>query len=193
MVKAENTIVGIFGMKGGGKTLVMTLFLILEWEMMKRPSVFTNYEVYPIHSQYLTGEDMAELNRKLSNSIIGIDELHEYADCRKSHSLQNRRVSSFFLQSRHSNSNIYYTTQFKDQIDKRIRRITDVDVVVENMYIDSDDDGDVDMFHFVITDHRKQSVMHRTIYAKPLFDTYDSVERINPFVWDKKKDEELLV
>ena len=193
MGKAENTITGIYGMKGGGKTLIMTLFLIMEWEMMMRPSVFTNYEIYVVDSEYLKGHDMAELNMKLANSIIGIDELHGYADSRKSGSLQNRRVASFFLQSRHTNSNIYYTTQFKDQVDKRIRRITDIDVVVENMYVDSDGDGNDDLFHFVVTDHRRNTSIHKTICASPLFDTYDSTERINPFEWNKKDEKGLLV
>lgn len=189
MVKAENIITGIYGWKGGGKTLIMTLLILMEWNMKLRPMVYSNYKLgFPF--EYLRGEDMATLAEKLSNSIIAIDELHEYADCRNSHSLQNRRVATFFLQSRHTNSNIYYTTQYKDQVDKRIRRITDVDIVCENLYIDSDGDGDDDRFQFVLSDHRTDMVTRREIYAKPIFDLYDSTERINPFVWKKSKGEE---
>jgi hypothetical protein len=189
MVKAENIITGIYGWKGAGKTLIMTLLILMEWNMKLRPKVYSNYQL-DFDFEYLCGEDMATLAMKLSNSIIAIDELHEYADCRNSHSLQNRRVATFFLQSRHTNSNLYYTTQYKDQVDKRIRRITDVDIVCENLYWDSDGDGDDDMFRFVLSDHRTGHVTTRTIYAQPIFNLYDSTERINPFVWKKKKGEE---
>ena len=166
----------------------------MEFEQNMRPKVYANYEIKdPIDNfEYLRGDDMASLSEKLSDSIIAIDELHEYADSRNSSSLQNRRVCTFFLQSRHTNSNIYWTSQFKDQVDKRIRRITDVDIVVENLLMDSDGDGDDDLFHFVLTDHRRQLVVERTIYAQPIFDIYDSTERINPFEW-KGKDDDLLV
>lgn len=192
MAKAENIITGIYGFKGAGKTLIMTLLVLMEWNMKLRPKTYSNYEL-AWDFEYLKGEDMATLAQKLSNSIIAIDELHEYADCRNSHSLQNRRVATFFLQSRHTNSNIYWTSQYKDQVDKRIRRITDIDIVAENLYIDSDGDGDDDMFRFVLRDHRNDYITSRTIYAQPIFDLYDSTERINPFVWNKKKKEELLV
>lgn len=189
MSKAENTITGLYGFKGAGKTLVMTLFIMLEWEMKMRPKVYSNYKLgFPFN--YLKGNDMASLSSKLSNSIIAIDELHEYADSRNSGSLQNRRVATFFLQSRHTNSNIYWTSQYKDQVDKRIRRITDIDVVCENLYTDTDQDGDDDLFRFVLTDRRTLSVHTRTIYAQPLFDMYDSTERINPFSWKKKAGED---
>jgi len=167
----------------------MTLLVLMEWNMKMRPSIYSNYELeFPF--EYLQGNDMANLAEKLSDSIIAIDELHEYADCRNSQSLQNRRVSTFFLQSRHTNSNIYWTSQFKDQVDKRIRRITDVDVVAENLMIDSDGDGDDDLFRFVLHDHRTENIIRKTIYAKPIFDLYDSTERINPFVWKGSKNEE---
>ncbi len=186
MVKAENVITGIYGWKGAGKTLVMTLLVLMEFEYNMRPKIFSNYELdFPF--EYLRGDDMASLASHLSNSIVAIDELHEYADCRNSHSLQNRRVSTFFLQSRHTNSNIYYTTQYKDQVDKRIRRITDVDVIAENLHIDSDGDGDDDMFRFVLNDHRTNTIVSKNIYATPIFSMYDSTERINPFVWKSKK------
>lgn len=57
---------------------------------------------------------MIDLTDKLKDSAIFIDELHEYCDSRNSGSLQNKRVADFFLQSRHTASNVYYTSQFKD-------------------------------------------------------------------------------
>lgn len=187
MVKAENVIVGIYGWKGAGKTTALTLFLLIEAIQRTRERIFSNYKLeFPF--DWLEGKDMIELERTLDKSCIGIDELHEYADARNAGSLQNKRVSDFFLQSRHFQCDLFYTTQFKDQIDKRIRRITDIDIVCENLFTDLDQDGDDDLFQLTIKDRRLPDTAVRQLrfYAKPVFDLYDSTERINPFVFTKK-------
>jgi len=188
-MKAENIVVGIYGWKGAGKTTALTLFLLLEHFSNFRENLFSNYKL-KFDFRWLRGHDMIELTDKLNNSAVGIDELHEYADSRNSGTLQNKRVSDFFLQSRHTRSNVYYTTQFKDQVDKRIRRITDIDVVCENLFTDLDGDGDDDYFKMTIADRRTPSVIpiERKFYAKPVFDLFDSTERINPFVFTKKQE-----
>ena len=190
-MKAENIIVGIYGFKGDGKTTTMVLFLMLEQMSQYRKHFFSNLRIDLKGFQWLNGRDMIDLTNKLDDSYIGIDELHEYADCRDSGSFQNKRVADFFLQSRHTKSNIYYTTQFKDQVDKRIRRITDIDIVCENLFIDSDQDGDDDMFNFTIVDRRRidKPPKTMTIYAYPIFQIFDSTERINPFVFTKKEEQ----
>lgn len=188
MVKAENTVVGIYGHKGAGKTTTMALFLFLDSFIFEklRCNIFMQLENF----EFLQGKDMIELTDKLNHSVIGIDELHEYADSRNSNSFQNKRVADFFLQSRHTSSDIYYTTQYKDQVDKRIRRITDIDIVSENLYIDSDRDGDDDMFQITISNRKRPDVKPKTLtyYAKPIFDIFDSTERVNPFVFTKKQE-----
>lgn len=188
MVAAENTVVGIYGWKGAGKTITLTLMLLLESLDKKKPVVYSNYSLgFPF--KWLKGEDVVEMASHLQNSAIGIDELHEYADCRNSGTLQNKRVADFFLQSRHTNSNVYYTTQYKDQVDKRIRRITDIDIICENMMEDSDNDGYDDIFRMTLKDRRKfdTSPVVRLFYAAPIWDLYDSTERINPFTYKTQK------
>lgn len=191
MVKAENVVVGLYGWKGSGKTTALTLFAFLESIEGCRKNLFSNYKL-EFTFKWLNGTDMIDLSSKLDDSAVFIDELHEYADSRNSGTLQNKRVSDFFLQSRHTRSNVYYTTQYKDQIDKRIRRITDIDIVCENLFMDSDHDGDDDMFRLTITDRRRPEMQPRQLvfYAKPVFDLYDSTERINPFVFTKKQEKE---
>ena len=188
-MKAENVVVGFYGWKGAGKTTALTLFLLLEHLSQFRTNMFSNYRL-GFSFEWLRGHDMIELTDKLNDSAVGIDELHEYADSRNSGTLQNKRVSDFFLQSRHTRSNVYYTTQFKDQIDKRIRRITDIDVVCENLFTDLDGDGDDDLFKLTIADRRvpEQKPREFEFYAKPVFDLFDSTERINPFVFTKKQE-----
>jgi hypothetical protein len=189
MVKGENLIVGYYGWKGSGKTVSLTLFLLIAHLQRLRQRIFCNYKLeFPF--EWLAGKDMIELEKTLDNSVIGIDELHEYADSRNSGSLQNKRVSDFFLQSRHFNCDIFYTTQYKDAVDKRIRRITDIDVVCENLFTDLDGDGDDDLFQLTIKDRRmpESAVRQLRYYAKPVFDLYDSTERINPFVFTRKQE-----
>lgn len=187
MVKAENIVVGIYGWKGSGKTTALTLFLWLESLQSSRKNLYCNYKLkFPF--QWLAGQDMIELTDKLMDAAVGIDELHEYADARASGTMQNKRVADFFLQSRHTRSNVYYTTQYKDQVDKRIRRITDIDIVCENLFIDSDHDGDDDVFRMTYLDRRRldQLPIVKDFYARPIFDMFDSTERINPFIFTKK-------
>jgi len=190
MVKSENIVCGLYGWKGAGKTVSLSLFLLIEHLQHLRSRLFCNYKLeFPF--EWLAGRDMIELERTLDDSVIGIDELHEYADARNSGSLQNKRVSDFFLQSRHFACDIFYSTQYKDQVDKRIRRITDIDIVCENLFTDLDGDGDDDLFQLTIKDRRmpESAVRQMRYYAKPVFDLYDSTERINPFVFSRKDEQ----
>lgn len=179
--------------KGGGKTTALTLFAFLEHCAGNRNFLFSNYSFkFTTSWSWLNGKDMIELTNKLNDSAIFIDELHEYADARNSGTLQNKRVADFFLQSRHTRSNIYYSTQYKDQVDKRIRRITDIDIVCENLFTDTDHDGDDDLFKLTLMDRRSPEVPTKELkfYAKPIFDMFDSTERINPFVFTKKDEQQ---
>jgi hypothetical protein len=175
--------------KGAGKTTALTLFLLLESIQRTRDKIFCNYKLkFPF--EWLAGADMITLEKTLNNSVIGIDELHEYADARNAGSLQNKRVADFFLQSRHFACDIFYSSQYKDQVDKRIRRITDIDVVCENLFTDLDQDGDDDLFQLVIKDRRmpEAAVRQLRFYAKPVFQLFDSTERINPFLFSRKSE-----
>jgi len=190
MGKAVNHVVGLYGWKGAGKTTALTLFMYLSMLQGFRDKQYSNYRLN-MPFDWLNGKNMIELDKTFDNSSIAIDELHEYADSRNSGTLQNKRVADFFLQSRHFNCDIYYTTQYKDQVDKRIRRITDIDIICENLFIDSDNDGDDDMFKMTIKDNRSTdanpAVKEIIFYAYPIFQMYDSTERINPFVLSKKE------
>ena len=100
--------------KGSGKTTALTMFAYLEHLAGDRENLFSNYKL-EFDFEWLEGVDMVDLTSKLNDSAVFIDELHEYADSRNSGTLQNKRVSDFFLQSRHTRSNVYYTSQFKDR------------------------------------------------------------------------------
>lgn len=191
MVKAENIVVGISGHKGSGKTTLLTYFLYFEITKKIKEGCFCNYKLnFPF--KWLNAYEMIDNIQMFSNHVIGIDELHEYADSRQSSALQNKRISDFFLQSRHTSSNVYYTTQYFDQIDKRISRITDIKIYVDNPKIDADNDNIADTFKFVMYDKRYDKFYQKCFYAKPIFDLFDSTYRINPFIVTKEKQKEIL-
>jgi hypothetical protein len=189
MVKRENTITMIHGFKGDGKTSACTLFLMLEKWRNPYATIYSNYKLF-FDAHFLHGRDMIENRELFEGAIIGIDELHEYADSRDSGTPQNKRVCDFFLQSRHYGANIYGTDQYKDQYDKRIRRIVDYDIVMTNLFIDSDGDGDDDVFRMTILHRRRPDLRPTTrdVYMKPVFDQYDSTDRINPFLYTKEQE-----
>jgi hypothetical protein len=189
LVKMENTVTVIHGFKGDGKTTACTLFLALEKLRNPHRKVYANYKLF-FESSFLNGRDMIENREIFANAIIGLDEIHEYADSRDSGTPQNKRVCDFFLQSRHFGALIYGTDQYKDQYDKRIRRIVDYDIVTTNLFIDSDQDGDDDIFRITILNRRRPDLrpVTRDLYMKPVFDLFDSSDRINPFLYTKEQE-----
>ena len=169
----NNLVVGIKGLKASGKTLVLTWLLFREYLMGKK--VYVNYRVFFPH-ELIDVQKMVTLNIELQNAVIGIDELHMICDSRRSGKKQNILMTYFILQSRHRSVNFYYTTQFDGQVDKRIRENTDVNMVCENLYIDSDDDGFNDLFRIIIQDRRFRPIKfkQKILYGKPIFKLYST-------------------
>lgn len=183
----NNLVIGFKGYKGSGKTLAMTLFLYLEYKKGKK--IYTNYPVGFPH-EYIDVQKLVDLDEQLQNAVIGIDELHMICDSRRSSSKQNMLMSYFVLQSRHRSVNFYYTTQLDGQIDVRIRDNTDINVICQNLFIDSDNDGLNDMFRLLFQDKRFGYIINyeRRLYGKPLFDMYTGDEIIDIFTMKQMKD-----
>jgi len=169
----NNLVVGIKGLKASGKTLLLTWLLFREYLMGKK--IYVNYKVFFPH-ELINVQKMVTLNIELQNAVIGIDELHMICDSRRSGKKQNILMTYFILQSRHRSVNFYYTTQFDGQVDKRIRDNTDINMVCENLYVDSDDDGFNDLFRIIIQDKRFRPIKfkQKILYGKPVFKLYSS-------------------
>jgi len=180
----NNIVVGVEGLKGGGKTLVMTFLLLQEY--LKGKKVYTNYKVNFPH-EYIDIQKLVKLDISLKNAVIGIDEIHMIADSRRSGNKKNMLISYFILQSRHRNVNFYYTTQYQTQTDKRIRENTDINIVCENLYVDSDEDGMNDLFRLIVQDNRFMQIKQKILYGKPYFDMYDSSWIVDIFTMKKTK------
>lgn len=169
----NNLVVGIKGLKGSGKTLLMTI--LLYQEHLNGKKIFTNYKVHFPH-EIIDVKKMVELDIELKDTAIGIDELHMICDARRSGRKQNILMSYFILQSRHRSVNFYYTTQFDRQVDTRIRENTDINMICENLYIDTDGDGLNDLFRIMVQDRRFRPIKfkQKLIYGQPFFRMYDS-------------------
>lgn len=174
-------IIGIYGLKGAGKTLLMTLLLFLEQKHLKK-KIYINYKVEFPHEK-LDLQSLAELDEQLQNSAIGIDELHMIADSRRAGAKQNLLVTYFVLQSRHRSVNMYFTSQFEHQIDRRIRENTDIKIIIENLNIDSDGDGKPDLFRLIIQDLRGFETQYYEHYIRgtTLFNMFDTDYIVNLF------------
>jgi ABC-type sugar transport system ATPase subunit len=181
----QNIIIGIFGYKGSGKTLMMIILLYLEKRNKKR--ILVNMKHLSFDTEIIKPQDLISLSEKLHGCTIGIDELHTVADSRKSHGRQNINIANFFLQSRHRGVNVIYTDQYQNQAEKRIRENTDIKIIAKNCYIDSDGDGIPDIFEYIIIDVRTEQVKTIRIYGKPFFKLYDDGEIIDIYEEEKKK------
>jgi len=180
----NNLVVGIKGLKGSGKTLLLTILLLMEY--MKGKKVFTNYKVFFPH-EIIDVKKMVELDEDLENCVIGISEMHLICDARRHGKEQNILMSYFVLQSRHRGVNLYYDTQFERQIDIRIVENTDINIVCENLHIDTDNDGLADLFRIIIQDKRMMpvKVKQKVFYGKPFWQMYDTNDIVDIFTMKK--------
>lgn len=184
----ENVVIGIYGFKGSGKTLLMVLLAYIEH--LSGKTILMNMKDLNFSTKVIDPDDLISLAPYLKHCTICIDELHTIADSRRSHRDQNIGISAFFLQSRHRGTNIIYTEQFQGQAEKRVRDNTDIKIVSKNLYIDSDNDGIPDIFEYTIMDMRTEDINVLKIYGTPVFEMYSSAEIVD--IYDKKKQEQML-
>jgi len=178
-------IIGIYGLKGGGKTLLLCILLYLEWKMFKS-KILANLQ-FSFPHEIIDAQRLVELDESLKNSAIGIDELHMIADSRRSGAKQNLLMSYFILQSRHRSINFYFTDQFEHHTDRRIRDNTDIKIIVENLHMDSDNDGIDDLFRVIIQDLREYPIKYyiTVICGTNFYEMYDTDYLIDIFKYKK--------
>jgi len=178
-------IIGLFGLKGSGKTVMMVILLWIEHTYLNS-KVMANLKLSFKH-ELINVKELVELNKNLINSAIGIDELHTICDSRQSGTPKNILMSYFVLQSRHINVNFYYTNQFEHQFEKMIKENTDIKIIMENLHIDSDGDGIDDTFRVIIQDLRQCPVEYYVTYicATQFYNMYDTDYIVDIFRYNK--------
>jgi len=115
---------GFIGDIGGGKTASMVKEVYIKYLQGRKiySNIKLNFPYTPITRDNL--QEMATGGFNLNNGVLVLDEIHIYIDSRTSMSKSNRIITYFALQTRKVGVDLYYTTQYIDQVDKRIRNLT---------------------------------------------------------------------
>ena len=165
-------IVGVQGGLGDGKTLLMTKYLVKDYQMNR--NIVANYGLKIIDYTPLKIKDLLDNKVDLQDVSVGIDEFTVFADCRRS--MSNTIITYFILQTRKRNVCLYYTTQDFSMMDKRILRHTNIFITAES--IEKYDD----YRQYTVIDARKRihKVSGFTMHIPPIFKFYDTNEIIMP-------------
>jgi len=131
-------IIGVVGDRGSGKTLFMTREGFLNY--CKGRYIYSNYHFYfpkvkiegieKIYTPKLIDDEFLNNYRnELFNICLFLDEIYIYIDSRASMSRANKIWSYFFNQTRKRGVDLYYSTQFFSQVDKRLRFNTEMFII----------------------------------------------------------------
>ena len=167
-------IIGLFGDRGAGKSLLLTIFLRDAYN--KGYPVVSNYKLFfpdreknPI--RYMSFAQMCDMPYDLEGAIIGCDEFQAGADSRETMSNRNRKLTKLCTQLRKRHCSLYYTTQRFDLIDKRARSQTDGFICVQP-------NSEPGFFEAVFMVDDETVVNRRRFYGVPAYEWYDTDEII---------------
>jgi hypothetical protein len=170
-------LIGIFGSFGSGKTLLLT-YIALKYAEMENYDVYANYHIKHEKVKVIEPEDFIEINPESSDKrvFIALDEIYAWLDSRFSLSKVNRLLSWVILQSRKRNMDIGYTAQMSGTVDLRMRGMTDLVVVAENI-----NDG----FKYAFIWEKGLKTYKRVLMlnyknAEKIWDLYDTREIVKP-------------
>lgn len=115
---------------GNGKTLFLT-WLLTKGYLGNIP-ISANYHLFePLKYNHIDGfKDLG----KCKFNLIGLDEFWIWCDSRRALTPGNIKGSTQMLQSRKTVNHILYSVQDFSQIDKRIRNITELFIMVEMLH-----------------------------------------------------------
>ncbi len=117
-------IVGFIGDIGGGKTASLVKEVYIKY--LSGRKIFSNIKLnFPY--THVSQEDLLEMASggfNLQDGVLVLDEIHIYLDSRTSMSKENRVITYFALQTRKVGVDLYYTTQYINQVDLRLRNLT---------------------------------------------------------------------
>lgn len=166
-------LIGIAGALGSGKTLFMTRCLYKEHKKNVNKDIATNYNLHGIKYRFIDAKELFDLKKSLQDTILGIDEMHIFLDCRDAS--RNKQMTHFILQTRHLGVHLYFTTQDISQVDIRLRRMLDILVYCTQTHIEN-------FFKVKIIDYRDTlSITANTFIfdGSPYYDMYDTRELID--------------
>ena len=120
--------------------------------------------------------DWVNGDKQFKKAFFILDEVHVYLDSRMGMSKRSIIISYFILQTRKRNVRLGFTTQFFNQVDKRLRNPTEVFVECQNYK-----KGEEIINRNKVTVLETQRVFTQEFKANRFFDYYNTDEIVNPF------------
>jgi len=160
-------IVGIYGRLGTGKTALLVYFIKHYYN--EGYDIYTNLRNIQIPVKSFEPLEFY-VNRKVADkTLVAIDELYLWADCRRSSSWQNLILTYLILQSRKFKFDFIYTEQLKHLADLRIVEFTDMWIKVKKI------DDKYSMLYIVDEEGNVNRVLFDRSKVYSLYDTYEIV------------------
>jgi len=122
---------------------------------------------------------MEQMPDTLKGHSLGFDEIHNILDSRSGSKGKNKKRTHFILQSRHAGQgdmDLYYTTQFIGQVDKRLRMNTDVQVYPTILRRDKNGKPEFMALEFHFINGQKKEVTVEYAVVNNVCDMYDTHE-----------------
>lgn len=94
--------------------------------------VFTNHRTN-FTDGYVDGEMLSEMPNDIMDAALGIDEIHQILDARRTGKTIGIKITYLVLQIRKRHTELDYTTQDFSQVDKRLRKHTKILIECTNM------------------------------------------------------------
>lgn len=127
----KTCIIGVDGGRGDGKTNWAVKEVLELSEYWGKPIV-SNIKLFGVKYTPFTLDMLTELDERLQNCILLIDELLMYADSYDFLSKNSKKMTILATQLRKRNVIFIYTTQYIEYLPKRIRSQTDFVVTALN-------------------------------------------------------------
>lgn len=155
---------------GSGKTLLVSY---LAW-LTRRETGCSVYANYPLHcaSRLRSWSEVFDL----SDGVAVLDELHVEIDSRSFS--RNIEFTSFLLQTRKVGLDVLYTSQNINQVDMRLRNITDMLAICERIGLPGSAQASRIQLFDMSTMSRKSAFVLR--HTPELYALYDTRARVFP-------------
>lgn len=176
----EYPITAILGIRGSGKTLLMTA--IAYDAHQKGFNIFANYTLYGIPYTKVKGKQIEEKADMIKDGILLVDEMREAADSYSPFKATPKQVATFAAQSRKRRITIFYSAQDLMQVAVRVRRLTDL--VIE---MNAEDEEGYHQYRVLTKDIPNELIKDYTyFFGKPFFEMYDTNEIVTEDEEDEK-------
>lgn len=185
------------GTLGSGKTLSMVRDLYIDNKDKNRriiSNLILNFTSTQISQKFFDTFAQGQ-TQELFDLDLGIDEMHIFLDSRSSTSKGNKYLSYFILQTRKRGVELKGTTQFYNQIDKRLRKVCDyitkcdafiqtkngmipVTPVMASRKLTKEEEDNLWILNETFN-QAGQTIKKEIFKAKPFFDFYDTNQIID--------------